>query len=562
MHLSFFSIQMNQINGKQDNSTAGLYAPTKDGLRIELLKGTDRAKADALFAAAESAGCVAHLAIITRWLSGSAEGDYDYSSSRYGRSRGYRRSYDEDDDDDHENDNASAYSMGEVYDHSLAVDHWSNQTGKSLLLGEISLDEAEIVSADSIDDWETSKEEFEGYTGNAGMTLERWYHRAAIIIWPFQHHFKILSDAGTDASIAGLSEMVKKLKRTSKSNRDKQYQDCLAFANAIIDTWEPVRDRSWSSSNEGIKSIDRSLFTQVVAELDDVDLIKRFLANALPNDKSLQLNSALIKRCASHQWETFRESLYLVVKSIAVDTLERNLSLIQLFCCDSSVVPDQFAFGNELLIAIVESIIAFDLSDGSSKLRWDESIDRTKVIEKLVEMALAFGNEMSLKCFLEHAIAVPNHYDLTNAHLKAIFSLEKRIQQETGKKTCKALIDWLKTCLSELERRTAIPPQPPSDYQRSANMKCKCADCLRVAVFLKDGDTKQLSLPLAKQRRQHMHIQIESCRLELTHVTERRGSPHVLVLTKTNALFEESRKIYDLNLKNLSRLNAILQKVQ
>jgi len=62
------------------------HAYTKDGLRIGLLKGTDRAKADVLFASAELAGCVAHLAIVTHWQNGSAEGGDDYDSRGYGRS--------------------------------------------------------------------------------------------------------------------------------------------------------------------------------------------------------------------------------------------------------------------------------------------------------------------------------------------------------------------------------------------------------------------------------------------------------------------------------------------
>ena len=60
---------------------------------------------------------------------------------------------------------------------------------------------------------------FEGFTGNAGMTLERWYHRAAIVIWPRDKHFAVLCDAGTDAAIGGLQPLVKRLKRMSKAKR-------------------------------------------------------------------------------------------------------------------------------------------------------------------------------------------------------------------------------------------------------------------------------------------------------------------------------------------------------
>mgnify|MGYP000179807652 CR=1 FL=1 len=40
---------------------------------------------------------------------------------------------------------------------------------------------------------------------NAGMTIERWYHRAAVVIWPRERHFDVLCGAGTDAAI-GISK--------------------------------------------------------------------------------------------------------------------------------------------------------------------------------------------------------------------------------------------------------------------------------------------------------------------------------------------------------------------
>ena len=51
-------------------------------------------------------------------------------------------------------------------------------------------------AADALDDGDPSEEDFEDYTGNAGMTLERWYHRAAVVIWPRERHFAVLCGAG------------------------------------------------------------------------------------------------------------------------------------------------------------------------------------------------------------------------------------------------------------------------------------------------------------------------------------------------------------------------------
>jgi hypothetical protein len=48
-----------------------------------------------------------------------------------------------------------------------------------LCFGRISLEDAEIVAKVPLNEGKPDKEEHEGYTGNEGMTLERWYHRAA-----------------------------------------------------------------------------------------------------------------------------------------------------------------------------------------------------------------------------------------------------------------------------------------------------------------------------------------------------------------------------------------------
>ena len=93
-------------------------------------------------------------------------------------------------------------------------------------------------------------------------------------------------------------------------------------------------------------------------------------------------------------------------------------------------------------------------------------------------------------------------------------------------------------------------------------MGCSCADCAKVAAFLKDPNTEQLRFPAAKPRRQHLHRQIDSNKLDLTHVTDRRGSPQTLVITKTNASFEAAQNVHDLNLKNLAQLSKLLQKLE
>ena len=82
-----------------------------------------------------------------------------------------------------------------------------------------------------MDETDPNREDFEGFTGNAGMTLERWYHRAAVVISPRSRHFHVLCSTGTDAAIGGLEPMVKRLKRATIAQREELHRECLAFAS-------------------------------------------------------------------------------------------------------------------------------------------------------------------------------------------------------------------------------------------------------------------------------------------------------------------------------------------
>src|SRR5437879_5231217 len=70
-------------------------------------------------------------------------------------------------DDDGE---SSDYEAGEVLESSLTADHWIDPNGKRLRRGEIAVEEDELLDPEALRDVEP-EEDFEGYTGNAGMTL-------------------------------------------------------------------------------------------------------------------------------------------------------------------------------------------------------------------------------------------------------------------------------------------------------------------------------------------------------------------------------------------------------
>jgi hypothetical protein len=519
---------------------------------LDALKGVDRARANVLFAAAEQAGCVAHLALVTFWQSGSAEGGYD---GGYGRYRHRRYWYDDDENDD---DDASQYEMGEVYDQSLMANHWSDRQGGKIALGEIRLDPEEIVDHESLEDWEASREEFEGYTGNAGMTLERWYHRAAIVIWPRERHFAVLCNAGTDASIGGLASMVKLLKRAAKAQREAQRQECRVFAEAIIDSWQPQSRRdAWDKTTE---APDRATFLSLLQELDDPDLVHRFLSNVIAADGSIQLAKSFPAFCKRHGWLSFRDALKTVIDATSAATVARNAALLQTLCLQRDKNADRLLLCRELAQEAVAALLAFDAQSPAND--WQvRTIDRVALLSSLVKSLVVIQADEPLARLMDHVLAAHDQYDVIETHVAAIFSLESWLSAASTAPH-RALSHWLAVCRSELDARVAHVPVQPTDYRRPAKLSCNCEDCRELSAFLADPDEAAHRFRVRKDRRQHLHRIIDRHGCDLTHVTDRRGNPQTLVCTKTTASYEAACRVHERDQQFLSRLEALEQQTK
>lgn len=86
---------------------------------------------------------------------------------------------------------------------------------------------------------------------------------------------------------------------------------------------------------------------------------------------------------------------------------------------------------------------------------------------------------------------------------------------------------------ARLERR-----READDWSIAFDGGCGCGDCQTLATFLEDPAERRRDWPLAKRRRQHIHHTLDARELPIRHQTRRTGSPYVLVLTKTDAVFD------------------------
>jgi hypothetical protein len=84
-------------------------------------------------------------------------------------------------------------------------------------------------------------------------------------------------------------------------------------------------------------------------------------------------------------------------------------------------------------------------------------------------------------------------------------------------------------------------PVPPKDWTRPPT-GCSCGDCQVLNAFLRAPDRQIGRFAVNKQRRAHLHQQINGT--GMTHETERRGSPQTLVVTKNLAQHHAAHKAW------------------
>jgi len=518
---------------------------TKDGLAWDKLKGVDRVKSRVLAKAARQANCKAYLALLTFWESGSAEDDGGYG---YGS---HRRWYDEDEDEDEGDDDNGLHEMGEVFESSLSAEHWSDSAGHSLPIGVLSVEEDELLDPESLRDVKP-EEEFEGYTGNAGMTLERWYRHAAVILWPERKHFEVLCDDDSRNVVPVLEQMVARWQESRPKHAEADKSQCIGLATAILTKW-PENPHGRSHQSEG----EKDNLLKILAALADPGLIGRFLGEVMVKDTAVDPGKSLVEVCQTYGWDTFRHEIEAVFKSTTIGSVERNVRLLEGICL--SKPRKQKEAWTELCGTISRDVVsALEAIDGEkASLDWRSSeLNRVQLLSGLARALSVTGQSELLWGVVSHALASPEKYPLRIAHLPAIISLGPWLEKNI-KIPSSGLSRWVAVCREQLERLTSQAPREPTDFRRVAAISCKCADCAELRRFLEDPSEAVHRFSIRQDRRSHLEEKIRQHKCDLDFTTERNRSPHTLVCTKNKASYQEELKTYRQDQEHLAAVISI-----
>jgi hypothetical protein len=500
---------------------------TQKGLAWGHLKNGDAVRAALLREVADRLDCELVLALADVHETWSCEDDWGHE--RYGYGWRKRRWRDDDDEEDEEeaddaddaDDGSEDHALIELCDSSIELRHWVAPSGKRVraISGEV-LDDEVCYTKASVE-CEPFASEHEGYTGNAGNTVDRWYHRAAVMLWPRTRAFAIRAKASPAWAIR---EIAKALARGASGIARERVGEVLPF-------WSREAARELEPS-----FVDQTL--RVAAEIGDAEL-----AAALVEPLEIErITPRMAPRCADllarHGlpwcWEVFERWTSRAARGYGREEHAAWIASLPELCG-----PLREAGGRD----------AIELSRRLARSQWTwlgqqirllcDSLPSSAALRGLVGLSEAIAGLLATADLagdreLQTAIVARLSSEQDYPTHGAIAVLRAGLAR--GASTL-GLAPLHEDCTRALRRLLSAPARGPGDWSIAAPRRCTCDLCKRLARFLLAPDEPQLEWPLAKDRRAHVHQTITHHELPVTHVTRRVGSPHVLVLTKTRALF-------------------------
>lgn len=519
---------------------------TEAGLRPELLKGADLELHRQVAAVCEATNCVLHFGQVSRHLCQFADdGSYGYGRRGY---RGWSGNFDD-------------LEIGEVYDDEIEIDGWKDANGKSVKLASLKCTALQLISSIPAQQWVPTQQDYEGYSGNAGNTIERWYHKSAIVIWPRSAHFEIIAKMSLEFAIDQLLAMRQQLPSLDEElELEQACENCRRLAEAIILHWP---DRSYAYRRD---DTDRyrylQKFVQELPLLEEPELIAGFLQVVSQRDWLIKLDSFVFEsldrlgtECSLPLWQTLIECEpppnrhgVRVLEGLA----ERDASWLLKLACDRNRGGLSHEQLHKLIASAAKKYADYLRREAGKQYRRDEPSTLTWLT--LCKAAIV-SESHSLDALLELATECESVIDLRKTQVAAAIELRSFAHQRLGQSP-KPLITWIDGIREKLKAATQIEPTVPTDFTRPSETRCPCAYCQQLSTFLNSPTLEKTRIATSEAFREHLNRVIHDKQLDVKTELIRSGSPYSLQCSKTTDSYQRQLKQYQADLGLLASLET------
>lgn len=506
---------------------------TQKSLAWHRLKNADAARAATLRAVAERMDCRIALALADVHETWSCEDGYDEYGGRWRYHDRYGELQDEDPED---------HTLVELIESGIELRHWVDLEGKKLLPISSPVGSEEVCYTRASVDLNPFTSEHEGYMGNYGNTVDRWYHRAAVLLWPRERTFVIRAKASASWAIRQLDKALK----------TGSLHEAQSMAGQLVPFWESVARREQSRG-----FVENTLRVAEGIQLPEVasSLLKPFALEQLsPYTAPLWARlleryggewcEALLAHYASNHEGPGREAWLLSLPGFC-EALRSAGSA-------GAIELARWLTNQQWRWIVGESTACREGLPG--KYATDKLLRLHKPILRLLESSV-IAEDPRLK---REILKFPASSELAAAELALLVLLLRAAaaDRRRGLLAALGLESVHGRCTRALRARLNDPPRAADDWSMPAPPGCTCGLCRTLASFLVARDRNRFEWPLAKAGRSHVHRTLDRYDLPVTHETRRSGSPHTLVLTKTKTLFEREqakRKAWESDLDWLNK---------
>ena len=524
---------------------------TPRGLNWRRLKGADASRVALLRAAAGKAGCEAVLAL--------ADIKTTHSAFAADEGYGYRDWYDEYDEDDDEysdgaGDSEREYDVQELIDSEVTLTHWTGPDGTRLEETSLSVDGDEVCASTPTGDLSAYSSEYEGYMGNWGNTLDRWYHRAAVVVWPRDQAFANRAETSPAWALDELAAMA--------SAGD--VPGARAAAATLAPFWDStVRGRTPAEGGSTSGLLGKALrAADAVADTESsARLLRPF---RIENLTDAQVKSfAKIADVYGQQWtaELLRTWFGGDQPAWAYGGGQARpqwvADSLPGLCERLHATGSVGTLAAQQLVDLAREWLGQDIGAGLT------SSSPSHREEKLGGLGKPLASVLTAAA----VIGAAGTRDMVTGYMRkqgdAVTALEMSALRAAaelpgdGTRSKAGFGDLAADCAPRLRTRLDRPRRAPGDWSIELPAGgCTCDLCDTFRAFLEDKGRRTFEWPLAKQRRQHIHSRVDAAELPVTHMTRRQGSPYTLVLTKTEALFAREQEARTRDETDLEWLSA------
>ena len=493
---------------------------TQQGLDWQRLKNADAVRAAALREVARRLDCEVFLALADVHEHWTCEDEY--------RGDGFAGWDDEDEDEEEDGDE---YARGgatgepplvELIESDVELRHWLGADGVPAGLAAAGVASAEVCFTRTSSACEPFESEHEGYMGNWGNTVDRWYHRAAVVLWPRERTFVIRARVEPRWALGEIEACL------DIGDRGQ----ALALVGRLLPGWPRVT-----------MAADTDLFEtalRVAARLDDRDLAGPLLTPfrlGLVTSAVLALLIGLLGAYGEAWCAT------LLQRWIHDEPRDEETPQTQLDWIASSLAQTcracAAANGRALAEWLLDDRWAWLREHADGVCRQSDAKQRAEALPTLGRPLLAL---LEASRIVDRPDLHARVLDTFNGAMPVEVALELLHAAHRDRRRCDpaglGLAALHVRCLQELEVRLASPARARDDWSIRMQTGCACELCVTLDGFLRAPGEVRREWPLAEGKRRHVHGILDARDLPVRHVTRRTGRPFTLVLEKTAELFE------------------------